>query len=856
MSGVKQTFKYRDPRETRLLNQASKDHFGRQWNHVLYGFPWRASGSNRNQIIIGRGAIYTQDGVKIFFDDTTAFEVPAIDPSQGLTGGPVGIIDFPYPKNIIIGIQHNFVASATAQEAKLVMIEVRTSQKDQEPAYYIKEINTITLEPMDQELVDPDRLAYNGLYDTRPNGVITTPERIATQKINNSIPNNVTPILRIRIQQIHSGGIATIPPYLFTSSGQLEEGVEIIRYKNIWQQVNDLLGVNVFEPIISSDQNSLGDLHYPTNARASQEFVKNTSTGGSLGVNDVGTPTQHPLFGSFDPTNANNFEAYRFSNFLMDGRSVLEGIKRLDAWMRLLVNRTGEQSMVDLTDSLTELQNVVNQGKASVGDDINYGSNFMLKNGKVYHIDPGAGGSYGDTHRRALHFLDNAVHYICNRLGMTPIMTRAEIEADSLSATELWTLPNPPGRDLTTNLNFHAAVQALRDNFTSRGNDIITGTHIYSLTETDRDGIPVGQKSVINNTQIQISDDVDYIQLTKRNIDSSNPRTDSINGVEKASLDSSSRYKVDIIASHTAPVTALHNGPVIEGNINAPQGVGTVGFGNIFGYTRNWTQAQLNQWANVTTGSVSHGDQGLVAAANTIFEPEIYQKIHVEPNSQMAYALTIDNLEANSNLIQVYVVWYDTSLALLSTSFIVNSSPANGAFATEGTVVIPANAKFFRLRFKNSGTANATGWYGVNFFRNRTDVHIRDNTTTTGGAVDILTRKDYVDAADAAEALARANAITNEANARIAADATKQPLIEVQGVNYTAPITGPTNADILGTSLKALIGSTYYYIPASLTACGVTCGCTCTGNCGCTCTGNCGCQYHCGSDCDCGGGMN
>jgi hypothetical protein len=190
MAGMKQTFKYRDPRETRLLNQASKDQYGRQRNHVLYGFDWKANGSNRNQILLGRGAIYTQDGVKIFFDDTISFSIPVIDPGQGLTGGPAGIIDFPYPKNIIVGIQHNFVASSTAQEAKIVLIEVRASQKDQEPAYYIREIDTITLTPLSDDLNDLDRPAYNALYENMPGGSGADPRK-ELHKIDNSIPNNI-----------------------------------------------------------------------------------------------------------------------------------------------------------------------------------------------------------------------------------------------------------------------------------------------------------------------------------------------------------------------------------------------------------------------------------------------------------------------------------------------------------------------------------------------------------------------------------------------------------------------------------------------------------------------------------------
>ena len=747
MAGVKQTFKYRDPRETRLLNQSQKDNLGRQRNHVLYGFSWKSAGSNRNQILMGPGAIYTQDGVKIFFDDETTFSVPVIDPGQGLTGGPARYDDFPYPKNIIIGIQHDFTASSTAQEAKLVLIEVRTSQKDQEPAYYILEVDTITLNPTSNELSDPDRPSYNGLYDTKTNARLTTPNLIAEGKLEYSIPYNVTPIFKVRIQQVHNGGIATIPPYLFTGGGQLEDGVEVIRYKNIWQQTNDMLGVNLFEPLISSDQNSLGDLHYPVNARDSQAFVKNASTGGSLVTNAEHTPTQHPLFGSFDPNVPNNYAAYRFSNFLMDGRSILEGMKRLDAWLRLLVNRTGEQSLVSLVDSLDELNDVVQHG--TTGDQITYGANFMLQDGTVHHIDPGNGGSYGDTHRRALHFLDKSIEYIATRLGLTPMMKRDEIEIDNVTVPELWDVSNPPGLDITQNMNFHDALQTLRDYFTSRGNDVITGIHVYSIDDSVRNAIPNNQKTIVNDAKVEVTDDTTYIKLENGSIDSSDVRSDKIAGNEVATLDSASRYRVNKIASHDAARIAAGQGPKVEGVINASQGLGQVGLGNIIGYTRNWSQDQLREWANILGTStnpvpdVSHASDGLRVEFGTDFEPEIYHYVYKDSGGDMTYAFSIDNLTASGNACVVSLVFYDGAFVEVNETVILNTN-TNGKKVVNGLLAPIGTAKFFRLRMKNTGgTFIIMG--GISFWRNRVESHIYDNEATTGASGTALTRKDYVD---------------------------------------------------------------------------------------------------------------
>jgi hypothetical protein len=755
MAGSRQTFKYRDPRETRLLNQASKDQYGRQRNHVLYGFEWEANPSNRNQIILGRGAIYTQDGVKIFFDDEQSFIIPVIDPSQGLTGGPAGIVDFPYPKTIIVGIEHNFIPSATSKEAKIVLIEVRDSQKDQEPAYYIKEIDTITLVPLDNELIDADRLAYNGLYNTRPDGVITTSGRIASQQLSNSIPNNITPILKVRIQQLHINPNVVIPPYLFTAGGLVEDGVSITRYKNVWNQVNDLIGVNIFEPLIEDDLNALHDLNYPSNNRSAQGFVKNSAV--TLPSVEQHTPTQHPLFGSFDPNITHNYAGYRFSNFLMDGKSILEGMKRLDSWMRLLVNRTGEQSLVDLVDSLSELDDIVDQG--TTGDPIVYGTNFMLKSGTIHHVDPGNGPSYGDTHRRALHFLDNCVKFISTRLGLTPMMTRAEIETDSFAIPELWTVTNPPGLDITANMDYHTAIQTLRNYFTSRGNDVITGRHIYSLTDSDRDqsvGAPAGQKVITDNAKVEVTNDTIYLRIQNGSIDSSSPRSEKIGGVEVATLDSLSRYKVNRLASHDPARVSALQGPLIEGAINAPQGDSFPGLmHNLVNYNPRWALDQLRDWAGNI--SVSHGPNGglsLAGAGANANEIKLGTFLPCKGFS-LEWAYDLNNLVViGGGTLIIRVRFYDaTFVEIAGREITIASKTLDGNYIGNGTIIDgvtpgthkPATAIFFKVCVDYSvGTATFSLRYGCNV----SNGPILSNTPTAGD-IRTLTRKDYVDAADA-----------------------------------------------------------------------------------------------------------
>jgi hypothetical protein len=400
--------------------------------------------------------------------------------------------------------------------AKFVRIEVRTDKENQEPAYYIKEISPISLKTLSDPLVDPDRPAYNGLYNNVPGGDIQTSTNIINnQKQVNSIHENVTPILKIRIQKVYDSGNVEIPTTLFTSTAQLSPGVDIVRYKNIWNQVNDMIGVNIFEPVISKDLNSIFDLSYPGDSRKSQAFVKN-SVAPHPTLELQGTPTLHPLYGSFDPSEPHNFAPYRFASFLLDGRSLLEGMKRLDAYLRLLVNRTGDQTLIN--ESSIELKEIIDRGIN--GSTLTYGStDFMLKSGKIFH---NPANNTGDTYRQAIHFLDNCVKYISNRLGIVedPNNPNNPITRDQIDGTDPWTsnnwdLTNPPGLDITQNMNFFDAIQALRDHFTSRGNDTVTGRHVYSSDESNRDAVPDGQKSIVNKTGLTVTNDDESNVITK-----------------------------------------------------------------------------------------------------------------------------------------------------------------------------------------------------------------------------------------------------------------------------------------------------------------------------------------------------
>lgn len=863
MAGSRQTFRYRDPRETRLLNQASKDQYGRQRNHVLYGFEWEANPSNRNQIILGRGAIYTQDGVKIFFDDEQSFIIPVIDPLIGLTGGTAGIDDFPYPKTIIVGIEHNFTPSISSKEAKIVLIEVRDSQKDQEPAYYIKEINTITLTPLDSELIDADRLAYNGLYDTKPSGVITTVAKIASQKLSNSIPNNITPILKVRIQQLHINPGVSIPPYLFTAGGLLEDGVIITRYKNVWNQVNDLLGVNVFEPLIEDDQNALHDLNYPSNNRSAQGFVKNSAV--TLPLVEQHTPTQHPLFGSFDSNITHNYAGYRFSNFLMDGKSIIEGMKRLDSWMRLLVNRTGEQSLVDLVNSLDELDDIVDQG--TTGDPIVYGTNFMLKSGTIHHVDPGNGATYGDTHRRALHFLDNCVKFISTRLGLTPMMTRVEIEADNFSVPELWTVTNPPGLDIAANMDYHTAIQTLRNYFTSRGNDVITGRHIYSLTDSDRDqsaGAPAGQKVITDNSKVEVTNDIIYLKIENGSIDSSSPRSEKIGGVEVASLDSLSRYKVDKLSSHDAARITAIQGPLIEGAINAPQGDSFPGLmHNLVNYNPRWALDQLRDWAGNT--SVSHGPNGGLSLPGPN-EIKLGTFLPCKGFS-LEWAYDLNNLVlTGGGTLLIRLRFFDASFVeIAGREITIASKTVSGSYIGNGTIIDgatvgthkPVTAVFFKVCVNySSGTATFSLRYGCNV----SNGPVLSNTPTIGGDPRTLTRKDYVDSI----VLTTGTGLLTASQADYPGDANYEGNVKVSpgtfGNEYRIPALQKTSATphspgSIGAALRILASDgQYWFVPGIPSAQGASCfcQCECQCQCQCQCEGNCSCN----GQCSCKGGMN
>jgi hypothetical protein len=493
------TFSYRDQRSTLLLNELVKDDAGWQRGHVVFGFDYSFPTTNRNQINLGPGAIVTQDGVKLFFNDPVSFTINGINP-----GGKMPVSDFPYPKNIIIGIQHNYIASTTTIAPKLVAIEVRVSQQDQTPAYYLLELDMLTLQPVGTGVLlpDPDRQAYNELYEQNPggDGTVSGPTKQAWQNAN-SVLNNITPILKIRIQEVYGVSTAALPPFLSDGSGNPSTGVDVYRYKNLFENMNDLMGVNIFEPLIENDNNSPTNVTY-TMTPTDQTFGLNTHPAFSSG--QAGTPSVHPIYGTFETTDT-NYSNYRFTSFLRDGRPLRESFQRLDTFLRLIVDRIGESSLVAYNQTLTEVADIVALGQS--GNPVAYnGSDFVIQNGNVFYVNSS---NTGDSHNKALSILDQAIAFISSRLGFTYISShsmRQDINASTVTL-QVFSLTNPSGSDWSgTNLTFLDAIEQLRNKYTSRGTDVITGTHTYSSNDSVRNSVPAGASISVTSTAITAVD--------------------------------------------------------------------------------------------------------------------------------------------------------------------------------------------------------------------------------------------------------------------------------------------------------------------------------------------------------------
>ena len=478
------TFQFRDPRSTRLLNNSNKDDLGWQNNHVLFGFHWRFNPNNDNSIIIGPGAIYTQNGVKVFVSEEFTVDV------QISTFGQGSDTQFPYPKNLVIGIRHSYQAVDTgAMEPEVVLISLRVSQDDQEPAYNIKKIDMITGQISDDDLVDPDRFSNpgnNGVYDFTVSGTQTDGQTLSNYKNNRSIHNDVTPIIKLSLITDPSG---SLPSTLKSGYEDQNNLIKIVRYKNIFRQINDLVGVNIFEP--KDDVDQLLQRDSGGNIVSGYNMSPSSQGSGYAVKGDIETPNSHPLYGVFENINRAITKEYRFASFLMDGESMIDGMKRLDAFMRMLVNISGSQQLVqNHSDSFKGLRDIIESHDS--GEQYQYNSsNYILRNGVIRHIPVSSNESdsgLADSHKKALMIFDRCFNFLANRLGLNPAVDRDDIEA-SIFTSQAWDTSNPPGKDIDQNASYASTIEKIRENWLSRGDDVHTGGIVFSEDDSDRDGV-------------------------------------------------------------------------------------------------------------------------------------------------------------------------------------------------------------------------------------------------------------------------------------------------------------------------------------------------------------------------------
>jgi hypothetical protein len=185
----------------------------------------------------------------------------------------------------------------------------------------------------------------------------------------------------------------------------------------------------------------------------------------------------------------------------------------------------------------------------------------------------------------------------------------------------------------------------------------------------------------------------------------------------------------------------------------------------------------------------------------TNIEPEIYHYVYKDTSGKMSYALSIQDYIGNPNVLEVSIVTYNNIFVELSEDIILSTS-TNGKNAVEGEFTPLALAKWFRLRFKNTG-AYSVDLGGISYWRNRIESHIHDSVSTTGAPDDVLTRKDYVDAGLAL----------------------KQDNLSHDGTTYL-----DSASNTVGQSLMIIVNGNTRYIPSSINPTG-SCHSNCHSNC-------------------------
>lgn len=430
---VRQTITYRDPRQSQILNAHNKDNYGRHRGIVLYGMT--VSAASATTLTIGAGAIYSPFGTKVFVDLAPGAG-NTISVSSALLSTPLSAR--PYVLAVVAAFAKT--GGGAFSPAAPQAIDSRAAFTAASPTItftvrnvaYRRDIGTPT---MKLAALDPI-----GMVTSQDDSYSFTTEKPAVSNTGGtSLANNEVLLAYV---------VMGVDPSTGNKADTLTSpGVSVVQSKNLLEGLSDLIGA---DPVFG--RNVIATEQYPAGAALTQAPT--------TGPNSNTVAMAAPHYGA--PDDETTWSTYKHPNFLRDGDSLLDSLRRLDYVLRLWMDRTGDQDLINkVQDGATaglpvraSLDQILDKfsGGSLTGTNANAltwevpadSTNVVLKEGAALHAVatvPSAASS-GDTHKSAIAALNRATwHMLKDILGIS--LTAAELRQDvaidkALNATLRW----------------------------------------------------------------------------------------------------------------------------------------------------------------------------------------------------------------------------------------------------------------------------------------------------------------------------------------------------------------------------------------------------------------------------------
>ncbi len=481
VDAVRHTLRFQDQRTSKNLNAHTKDLFGRHRGHVLYGM--QATITGLNTIRINAGAIYTPLGTHFYWDVYSSPAVATINLAAALNLATLAAAERPAVVALIAQVSLaspstpfalESVAQISAQTIQFSARVVSVSRATGQPTLSLNPLSPVDLN-VSQPLTGGTHYVHT--WDaTEPSGAAVQAPVATTAELG-SLQNNEVLLGYIVVgsPEADAGGASALPTTYGVGAGPYTwaPGIAYVPALNPHEAVADLLGL---DPMLGRVADRVVSGRAP--GGAGNRGLTQTTTADRIGsggtVSDAGFAETAPKFGSTAPTAsatspwASTWATYRWPSFLRDGDSFLMALKRMDYVLRLWMNRTGDQKLVQLTQD-TRIDNEATAGPLNyqatlaqllrhfdgtkvAASGISKNSNTMgwgtvavpvvdatanghvLVDGVVTH-DPATAGA-GDSHFSAIQGLDSAVFHILRDVigfGATnrAFPTKADLRDDS-----------------------------------------------------------------------------------------------------------------------------------------------------------------------------------------------------------------------------------------------------------------------------------------------------------------------------------------------------------------------------------------------------------------------------------------